>query len=182
MSLVIGVRCKNGCSVIADLRNTIKEDGKIIYEDNFEKVVKCDDYLLYNHGYNRIENVDWKQRWQDLTPDDSNPVYKDLLDEMKTKPDKSAYYVFISKNMLYEVAIKVKDGVRITDFLPDDRIVSGNGSKYVDTKKLLENLSKRKCNKVFKNLKQTFNNAYARMSYLSGREFSKRYKVYQHES
>ena len=51
MSLIIGVRCKDGCLVIADIRNTIKTDGIITFKDNFEKVVKQDNYLLYNHGY-----------------------------------------------------------------------------------------------------------------------------------
>ena len=179
MSLIIGVRCKDGCLVIADIRNTIKTDGMITFEDNYEKVVKHDDYLLYNHGYNRIQDNDWKFRWQDLTPDDSNPIYEDILSEMRFKSDKSAFYVFISKNMMYEIAIEIESGVKRIDHLPNDRIVSGSGSKYVVELNLLENLQKRKCKKVYKGLINTFNKAYSCMSFASGNEFSKQHKIYE---
>jgi len=179
MSLIIGVRCKDGCLVIADIRNTIKTDGIITFEDNFEKVVKHDNYLLYNHGYNRIQHNDWKLQCQDLTPDDSNPVYADILSEMNFKPDKSAFYVFISKDMMYEIAIEVENGVKRIDHLPNDRIVSGLGSKYVVDLNLLENLRKRKCKKVYKGLINTFKKAYSRMSFVSGNEFSKQHKIYE---
>jgi hypothetical protein len=182
MSLIIGVRCKDGCLVIADLRNIIKTDGIITFEDNFEKVMKCDNYLLYNHGYNRIQNNDWKLRWQDLTPDDSNPVYEVILNEMMSKPDKSAYYVFISKNMLCEISIEVENGIKRIDYLPDDRIVSGSGKKYVINLNMLENLKKRKCKKVYKSLIDTFKKAYIRMNLIPMNEFSKQYKIYQHLS
>ena len=131
MSLIIGVRCKDGCLVIADYRNRIESNGIITYEDNFEKVVKHDKYLLYNHGYNRIRDKDWKLRWQDLTPDDSNPIYKDILSEMKSKPDKSAFYVFINKDMLYEIEIKVVNGVKRIDHLPNgDQNAQADGTFF----------------------------------------------------
>jgi hypothetical protein len=179
MSLIIGVRCKDGCLAIADFRNRIDTDGIIKFEDNFEKVVKHDDYLLYNHGYNRIQDNDWKLRWQDLTPYGSNPVYKDILSEMRFKPDKSAFYVFISKDRLSEISIDVKNGVKRIDHLPNDRIVSGSGSKYVVDLNLLENLRKRKCKKVYKGLRNTFKKAYSLMSFGSGNEFSKQHKIYE---
>ena len=179
MSLIIGVRCKDGCLVIADYRNRIESNGIITYEDNFEKVVKHDDYLLYNHGYNRIKDEDWKLRCQDLTPDDSNPIYEQILSEMKLKSDKSAFYVFISKDVLYEIAVEVGTGVKRIDHLPSDRIVSGTGDKYVADLKLLENLRKRKCKKVYNSLRETFKQSYLRMSFRSGNEFSKKYKIYQ---
>ena len=179
MTLIIGARCKDGCSVIADIRNTIDTNGIITFEDNFEKVMKHDDYLLYNHGYNRIQDNDWKLRWQDLTPDSSNPVYKDILNEMSSKPAKSAFYVFINKDMLCEIVIEVENGVKRIDYLPDYRIVSGTGSKYAVDLNLLENLRKRKCKKVYKGLRNTFKKAYSRMSFGSGNEFSKQNKIYK---
>ncbi|MCW4050917.1 MAG: hypothetical protein NWE89_14405 [Candidatus Bathyarchaeota archaeon] len=39
MSLIIGVRCKNGCLVIADRRTHIKSNGTETYQDNFDKVL-----------------------------------------------------------------------------------------------------------------------------------------------
>jgi hypothetical protein len=179
MSLIIGVRCKDGCLVIADMRNTIKANGIITFEDNFEKVVKHDNCLLYNHGYNRIQDDDWKLRCQDLTPDDSNPVYEGILNETMFKLDKSAFFVFISNNMLCEIAIEVENGIRRIDHLPNDRIVSGSGKKYVVDLKLLENLQKRKCKKVYKSLINIFKKAYLRLSFASGNEFSKQYKIYK---
>lgn len=179
MSLIIGVRCKDGCLVLADYRNRIEENGKIIYEDNFEKVVKCKHYLLYNHGYNRINNEDWKLRFQDLTPDVSNPIYKDILDEMKLKSDKAAFYVFINKNILYEIVIEVENGVKGIDHLPHNRIVSGTGSKYINNLKQLENLQKRNCSKVCNSLKEIFKQAHSRARFLSSNEFSRQYKIYK---
>ena len=171
MSLIIGVRCKDGCLVVADYRNRIETEGIVSFEDNFEKVVKQDDYLLYNCGYNRIEDEDWKLRCKELTPDDSNPIYEDILREMKLKSDKSALYVFISKDILYEIVVRVGRGVEGIDHLPNDRIVSGTGGKYIDDQKdlkLLENLWKRKCGKVYSSLRETFKHAYFRMSFASG--------------
>ena len=46
MSLIIGVKCKDGCLVIADCRNRINKDGVITYEDNFEKIVIHNGYLI----------------------------------------------------------------------------------------------------------------------------------------
>ena len=82
MSLIIGARCKDGCLVIADRRNHIWTNGVITYRDDFRKVLQFDNYLVYNHGYNRIDNADWKLRHGELTPDKSNPVYGEILKEM----------------------------------------------------------------------------------------------------
>jgi len=46
MSLVIGVRCKDGCLVIADKRTHLWTDGVETYRDDFHKVVHSGDYLL----------------------------------------------------------------------------------------------------------------------------------------
>jgi len=178
MSLIIGVRCKDGCLLIADYRNRINKNGVITYEDNFEKVVIHNGYLIYNHGYNRIKDEDWKNRYKDLTPDDSNPIYKEILDEMSHKPDKKASYVFLNKIHLHEITIEVGRGVTYANHLQNDRIVSGTGEKYVDLK-LLVNLRKQKCKKVHTKLKATFENAYYRMKYLSGNEFSEKHNIKQ---
>jgi len=95
MSLIIGLRCKNGCLVIADRRNHIKCGGTQSHRDDFHKVVGHDGYLVWNHGYNRIGNHDWKLRASELTPNPANPVFAEVQEEMKTKPDRKAFYVFM---------------------------------------------------------------------------------------
>ena len=166
MTLIIGVRCKDGCLVISDYRNRIDTNGIITYEDNFEKTMMHNNYIIYNHGYNRIEDKDWKIRDKDLTPDSNNPIYQQILDEMKNKSDKGAFYVFINKDELHEVSIIVGQGVSYKNHLSDNTIISGTGGKYVDSK-LLINLQGQKCKKVKDKLKKTFNNAYDLMKFMS---------------
>ena len=98
---------------------------------------------------------------------------------MELKSDKSAFYVFISKDMLYEIVVEVGKGVKRINHLPNDRIVSGTGRTYIRDLKLLENLRKRKCKKVHNTLSKTFKQAHSQMRFLSGSEFSGRYKIYQ---
>jgi hypothetical protein len=178
MSLIIGVRCKDGCLVIADRRNHIWTNGVITYRDDFRKVLQFDNYLVYNHGYNRIDNADWKLRHGELTPDKNNPVYGEILKEMATKPDKAAFYVFMNRTELHEIAIRVGAGITCINHLPNDRIMSGTGEKYVDLQ-LLVNLHKAKCSKVRPKLKRTFQAAHKRMKLLAGREFSEQHDIEQ---
>lgn len=97
---------------------------------------------------------------------------------MSDKPDKKAFYVFLNKMHLHEIAIEVGRGVTYIDHSPNDRIVSGTGEKYVNLR-LLVNLRKQKCKKVRSKLRMTFQNAYSRMNYLSGNEFSKKHIIKQ---
>ena len=59
MSLIIGIRCKNGCLVIADRRNHIKSNGVETHQDDFDKVVRqplgrsCA-WLALGHGLARL--------------------------------------------------------------------------------------------------------------------------------
>jgi hypothetical protein len=176
MSLIIGVRCKNGCLVIADRRTHIKSNGTQTYQDDFHKVLLHNDYLVYNHGYNRIGDNDWKLRVRDLTPDVTNPVYAEILKEMESKPDKRAAYVFMNMTTLLEITICVGIGITPTDHMPNDRIVSGSGDKYVDLQ-LLTNLHKVNCDMVRPKLIRTFKRAHRKMTLLSGSEFSKEYDI-----
>lgn len=178
MSLIIGVRCKDGCLVISDYRNRIDINGVITYEDNFEKTVIHNDYIIYNHGYNRIEDKDWKIKYESLTSNTNSPIYKQILDEINYKSDKKAFYVFINRDELHEISIVVGQGVSYKNHLPHDRIVSGTGEKYVDLK-LLINLRKQKCKKACDKLRTTFKNAYDRMKLMSGNEFSEKYCIKQ---
>jgi len=178
MSLIIGVRCKDGCLAIADRRTHIWTNGVTTYRDDFRKVVQFGNYLLYNHGYNRIGDADWKLRHGELTPDKDNPVYAEILNEMATKPDKAALYVFLNRTELHEIVVRVGAGVSYVNHLPNDCIVSGTGGKYVDLQ-LLINLQRAQCSKVRPKLKRTFKAAHKRMKFLSGTEFSKEFDIEQ---
>ena len=96
MTLIIAVRCRNGCMVTADKRTRMKCGGSTSYRDDFEKVVKTANYLIFNHGYNQIDDNDWKLKVNALTPDIANPIYARVLNEMTSKADKKAFYVFMN--------------------------------------------------------------------------------------
>ena len=95
MSLIIGLRCKDGCLVIADTRSHIKTNGVLTYDDTFEKVILNKGHIVYNHGYNRIHDNDWKLCRDQLIPDKDNTIYQAIAVEMKSKEDKTAFYVFM---------------------------------------------------------------------------------------
>ncbi len=83
MSLIIGLRCKDGCLVIADTRSHIKTNGVLTYDDTFEKVILNKWHIVYNHGYNRIHDNDWKLYRDQLIPDKDNTIYQAIAVEMK---------------------------------------------------------------------------------------------------
>jgi hypothetical protein len=176
MSLIIGVRCKNGCLVIADRRTHIKTNGTHSFRDDYTKVLLQGGYLVYNHGYNRIADADWKHRVTDLSPDPANPVYAEILKEMATKADKHAAYVFMNMDTLLEIIIRVGSGITKTDHMPKDRIVSGSGDKYVKLT-LLTDLPKANCGIVRPKLVSTFKAAHDRMKQAGGIEFSENHDI-----
>ena len=171
MSLIIGVRCKNGCLVIADRRTHIKCGGTQSHRDDFHKVVKQDGYLVWNHGYNRIGDQDWKLLASQLTPDPTSPVFAEIQNEMKTKSDRKASYVFMNMTTLSEVIVCADTGITLKDHMPNDRIVSGSGDKYVALT-FLTNLPKKSCGDVRKPVERTFKSAHAKMTNQGGMEFS----------
>ncbi|HBM16792.1 MAG TPA: hypothetical protein DD381_10680 [Lentisphaeria bacterium] len=176
MTLIIAARCYDGCVIVSDSRQHIKNDTDIRYKDGYIKVLICGKYVIYNHGYNRIDNKDWKLQAKNLTPEVDNPVYKQIQEEMKSKPDKKAFYVFINKNELHEISIEVGNGVKYINHLPGDRLVSGCGAKYVDLGLLID-LNTKKYNKVRADLETTFLNAYNNQSKANGKEFSNGYTI-----
>lgn len=180
MSLIIGLICKDGCLVIADTRSHIKANGTLTYDDTFEKVVFNKGHIVYNHGYNRIYDNDWKLCRDQLVPDKNKSIYRELATEMKQKEDKTAFYVFMNKKTMCEIKISATGEITLTDHLQDDhdRIVSGTGAKYVDLG-LLTDLKKKKCKKVIPLLKKTFLNAHEKMVKSGGNEFCKNYIIRQ---
>jgi hypothetical protein len=176
MSLIIGVRCKNGCLAIADRRTHIKRGGTQSHRDDFQKVVKQGQFLIWNHGYNRIGDQDWKLRAPELTPDPANPVYVAIQNEMKTKPDRKAFYVFMNTTVLSEVIVCADTGITLKDHMPNDRIVSGSGDKYV-VLALLTDLAKKNCGDVRKPLERTFTSAHTKMTKQGGIEFSEEHDI-----
>jgi len=176
MSLIIGVRCKDGCLVIADTRSHIKTNGILTYDDTFEKVILNKGHIVYNHGYNRIHDNDWKLCRDQLTPDKDNPIYQAIAMEMKSKEDKTAFYVFMNRKTMYELKVGATGEIITIDHLPCDRIVSGTGEKYVDLGLLID-LQKKKCKKVIPMLKKTFLNAYDELIKSGGNEFCRNYTI-----
>lgn len=178
MTLIIGARCKDGCLVIADKRSHISTGGVLTYDDTFEKVVLNKGYIVYNHGYNRIHDADWKLCRDQLIPDKDSPIYQAIAAEMKSKEDKTACYVFMNKRTMYEVKISATGEVRGIDHLLErpspDLIVSGTGEKYVD-RGLLTDLQRKKCKKAISVLEKTFRNAYAELVRSGGDEFCSNY-------
>ena len=61
--------------MIADRRSHVQTGEASSYTHDFLKIVRQDRYLVYNHGYNRNGDQDWKLRQADLTPSIRNPVY-----------------------------------------------------------------------------------------------------------
>jgi len=179
MTLIIGTRCKDGWLVISDKRNKIQEqeDETPIYEDNLEKVVIHNKCLIYNHGYNQIGRKYWKNRYQELTADISNPIYGEVRDEMKDKPFKKAYYTFINRKGIEEISVEVDSGVHYNKKIrKEDKIVSGDGKIYVDFS-LIKDPKNRSCFLVKGDLEFIFKKAHDKMKKKGGEIFSKDYEI-----
>ena len=162
--------------MIADRRNRIKEDGAVRYEDNFLKAVIVNGRIVYNHGYNRIGDQDWKLRASELTPETDNAVYSEILAEIQMKVDKKASYVFMGRSELVEITIVAEEGIKSIDHMPHDRIVSGDGDKYINSR-LLTDLKNKECGDVRPLLERTFMAARTKMKQQVGTEFSEGFDI-----
>jgi hypothetical protein len=158
--------------VIADRRTHIKSNGTESYQDDFSKVLLHKGYIVYNHGYNRINDKDWKLRIRDLTPDNRNIIYTEIQHEMETKIDKTAFYVFMNMTTLIEIKISAESSISIHSHMPKDRIVSGSGGIFIDDLSSLTNLNCLECGVVRPKLIHTFKMAYSKMIKSNGTEFS----------
>ncbi len=176
MTLVIGVRCKDGCLTISDRRSHIKKGERTFFQDDFRKVVKRDDFLIFNHGYNRIHDADWKLHAESLTADAKNEIYLDIAREMKAKPDKQAFFVFLNAKQLLEITISAERGVSLKDYQANDRIVSGSGMKYVSLDRL-KDLPRKPMAEVRGLLETTFQEALQKLKEQQGDEFSAEYDL-----
>jgi len=176
MSLIIGVRCNDGCLVIADRRTHIRYGSRRTHRDDFTKVLKHNDFLVWNHGYNRIGNQDWKLHGCELLPDAANPVFAEVRQEMASKADRRAHYVFMNMSSLIEVTVCVQNGIRVKDHMPHDRIVSGSGVHDV-TLTRLSDLPSKSSSQVIGPLEETFRGAHAQMLKRGGDEFSAAYDL-----
>jgi hypothetical protein len=161
---------------VADKRSHIKCGGSTSYRDDFQKLVTTSDYLIFNHGYNRIDDCDWKLKADQLTPDVTNPIYGRILNEMASKADKKAFYVFMNMKELKEIVLEVGKPIALQDHMPDDRLVCGDGRPFVDLK-LLTDLHSKTCGAVLKSLEATFSLAYQRQVLQGGMAFSKDFQV-----
>lgn len=136
MSLILGVRCVDGCLAIADRRTHIRCGGATRFRDTYRKLLRRPDrhggLLIWNHGYNRIGNKDWKPRAPRLAPDPAHPLYATIQAEIARKDAGPAFYVFMGPALLTEIAIPPEGEVTATDLLPADRILSGEGARHVD--------------------------------------------------
>ena len=176
MSLIIATLCKDGCVAITDCRlKDLYDDGRVEYRDDYEKLVILNGLMIYNHGYNRINNQDWKLSASELSPDLSNPIYDSILRELQNNLSTFASYVFIRKKHATEISIDKSEGISLKYLNPI--IKSGSGARYVDLKQL-EQSNLRKIKSVKNPLIKTFKNAYLKQKWNSGEEFSERYRLY----
>ena len=176
MSLIIAARCKDGAVAIADKRSHINEKGVISFDDNYDKLKVVKGHLVYNHGYNRIYDKDWKESRLTLTPNDKNPVYSQIASEMTSKVDKFAGYVFLSKNTFYEIEVDAGKAPIGTQRREHDRIKRGSGEEFVDLDQLV-NLKDKRIKEITPILKKMFCEAYAKQVESGCEYFSSQYTL-----
>jgi len=176
MTLVIAARCKDGCVVVSDKRQHIISNGGKYHEDGYEKVRIAGPFVVYNHGYNRIDDQDWKLKLDELTPDLNNPIYKKIQQEMGSKHNKKAFYVFLNKKVFHEISIDADGSITLETEKNNELHKSGKGSVYVDFS-TLKDIKKKKMEKVKNEMKRIFSEAHDRLKKDNGDEFSKECEV-----
>ena len=176
MTLIVAARCRDGAIAIADKRSHISTSGNITFDDSFEKVRIIDGFLVCNHGYNRINDKDWKDSRLQLAPDEKLPIYASISSEMKRKQDKFAAYLFLRKNTFFEIEIEA-GGIPIGQHRKThDRIKRGNGQDYVNLEALVD-LPKKRMKEIRPVLEEMFRDAYKRQEAEGGTFFSPEYTV-----
>ena len=176
MTLIIAARCKDGAIAIADTRTHIKKHGRSFFDDAFEKIRIVRGHLVCNHGYNRIEDKDWKENRLQLSPNDELPVFASISEEMTRKSDKFAAYLFLRKNTFYEVEIRAGEKPAGTHRKSHDRIKRGSGAKYVDLGALVD-LQQKRMKDVKPVLERMFSEAHSLQEQDGGTFFSKSYTI-----
>jgi hypothetical protein len=177
MSLIISVLCKDGAVVLADRRSRIVENGIIRFDDNYSKILRRPNALIYNHGYNRIHDRDWKLSGDELEPDEKALVYATVAEEMLQKTDKSSAYVFVTAHQFLEISIDAGKDPQLHRFpTGDDLLVSADGKKFVDLAPLTD-LSERSLAETVSLIKSVFDKAYKCLVATGGTDFSKAYDV-----
>ncbi len=159
MSLIIAARCSEGAIAIADTRSHIKRDGRVAFDDNYEKTRIVAGYLVCNHGYNRINDSDWKESRIELRPDAALRIYSDVAQEMVQKADKFAGYLFLNKSKFYEIEIEAGRHPKGAFRNNHDRMAFGSGAKYVNLNRLCD-LKHKRLREVRPLLQAMFEEAY----------------------
>lgn len=177
VTLVIAVRCKDGAAVLADRRSRIIEKGATRFDDDYGKIVRSKEALIYNHGYNRIGDRDWKLRGLELTDQEDHPLYESVSKEMLKKVDKLSAYVFVKPHAFSEVTIRAGEKAKLHRFEAKvDRLVSGTGKDFVDLSPLSD-LGKRSMRETVELLEYVFRLACKRLAEKGEDHFSPAYNV-----
>lgn len=153
------------------------ERGVTRFDDEYGKIVRLADSLVYNHGYNRIGNKDWKDSALQLGMDDKLPVYSVISTEMTRKPHKHAAYVFVTPPSFTEISIDVGRVPRLHQFEARiDRLLSGDGKDLVDLAPLSD-LQNRDVDETAALLVEVFEAACKRLKAAGRDDFSMSYDL-----
>jgi hypothetical protein len=177
MTLIIAAICRDGAAVLADRRSRITENGAVRFDDEFGKIVRRPGYLLCNHGYNRIDNRDWKISAKRLEIDHGLPVYEGISSEMQSKSSKFAGYVFAKPRQFVEITISAGKQPRLKAIPKHhDRLVCGNGKDLVDLRPLFD-LTRKSMEETVAIMESVFLAAFKRQSASGESFFSEAYDI-----
>ena len=130
MTMILCAKTKTGVAIVADKQNRIYENGEYKFENNLKKFSTIKNTIVYNHGYNMINNEYWLSYKEKLNKNVLfTDIYQTILKEMETKIDKIAHYVFIEKSRT-EIIINANDNT-IKTIDHGNFIKSGSGTKYI---------------------------------------------------
>lgn len=177
MTLIIAAICRDGAAVLADRRSRIIENGAVRFDDEYGKIVRTPGYLLYNHGYNRIDDRDWKISSKRLEIDHGLPVYEGISSEMQSKSFKFAGYVFVKPRQFVEITVSAGKHPRL-NAIPKhhDQLVSGDGRDFVDLSPLFD-LTRKSMEETVSIMESIFLAAFKRLSASGGTFFSEAYDI-----
>jgi hypothetical protein len=177
MTLIIAAICRDGAAVLADRRSHIVENGAVRFDDEYGKIIRRPGYLLCNHGYNRIDDRDWKISEKRLEMDYGLPVYEGISSEMRNKSFKFAGYVFAMPRQFVEITISAGEQPRLNSVPPHhDRLVCGSGKDLVDLSPL-NDLARKSMEETAAAMEAVFLAAFKRQSASGGSFFSEAYDI-----
>jgi hypothetical protein len=176
MTLILSARCRDGCAALADRRGRKKTNGLLTYEDNWEKLHMVRGAILFNHGRNLIAGRRWHERKLQLTPEEDNPIYLQISQELLKTANKKAFFVFLTKKRAVEVTIDAGQKPSLNDLTGEPFLLSGDGKRHVDRSKL-QGVRDLRCREALKLFAEVFRNAYERQMLAHDDQFTEAFTV-----